>query len=98
MTNKDTSTVFTVELGERAVAMMINGTADSLFQLERGIPDTKGARIEDYLWSDVYTDGFPVQMQFRKTNPLVIEIPGTYRFRNEGTDDEQALVDVTVFK
>ena len=98
MTKCNKSVVFQVSKGEKAIAMMIRGTSDSLFQLERGVPSNELQRLDEFLWADVFVDGFPVQLTAQKTNPLVIEIPGTYSFRNEGTDDEQAIVDVTVYK
>lgn len=98
MSNKSRSIIFKVEKGEKAVAMMIRGTTDSEFQLERGVPSNELQRIDEYLWSDVYEDGQPVLLKPYKKNPLVVDVPGTYSFRNEGTDDEQALIDVTVYK
>lgn len=98
MANKKSifSGVVHVECGDKAVAMMIRGTTDSKFVLVRGIPGTTESRLDDYLWADVMQDGKSVELTASQ-NPVVIDIPGTYRFRNEGLDDEQALVDITVY-
>ena len=44
----------------------------------------------------VKQNGQPVVLSVEQ-NPVVIDIPGTYRFRNEGFEDEQALIDLTVY-
>lgn len=94
----DKSVVFKVEEGDTAVAMMLNGTSDSLFILERGVPSNSQRRIEEYLWASVFISGTAVQLTETGTNPLSITTPGSYRFSNMGSDDEEALIDVTVYK
>lgn len=93
---KSFSGVVHLERGDVAVAMIIRGTSDSRFVLVRGVPSTAESRIDEYLWADVVKDGRPVELTV-KQNPVEITVPGTYKFRNEGFDDEQALVDITVF-
>lgn len=98
MKNKIESSVVVVENGQRLVAMMIRGTADSSFTLMRGVPSNSDGRMDEYLWADVYENGLPVELLQNHTNPIVVTTPGTYKFRNNGTDDEQALIDMTVYK
>lgn len=95
------SVVVEVMLGQVAVATMFRGTDDSSFVLQRGVPGNGNGRIEDYFWTDVYKNGEPVTLKAKMDNPLVIDgnvTPGSYRFRNEGTDDEDAIIDLTVYK
>ena len=96
--SKIESAVSHLELGQKLVATMLRGTTDSSFTLMRGVPANCDKRMEDYLWTEVIKDGKPVQLSLNKDNPLEITLPGTYKFRNDGTDDEQALIDMTVYK
>lgn len=94
----DKSVIFKVEEGETAVAMMLNGTSDSLFVLERGVPSNSLRRTDEYLWAPVFVDGKSIQLTEAGDNPLQIAVPGSYRFSNMGSDDEEALIDVAVYK
>ena len=96
MAKRDYSGIVHLESGDKALAMMIHGTSDSRFILVRGVPSNKESRIDEYLWADVKQNGQPVVLSVEQ-NPVVIDIPGTYRFRNEGFEDEQALIDLTVY-
>lgn len=98
MNNNADSVVSHIKMGEVGVAMMINGTSDSSFTLLRGVPSNKDKRIDEYLWSVVRKDGHPVELSYNGDNPLLIEIPGAYKWQNNGTDDEQAIIDMTVYK
>lgn len=96
MTKRDFSGVVHLGYGDKAVAMMIRGTSESRFVLVRGVPSNSESRIDEYLWADVKKDGQPVVLSAEQ-NPVVIDIPGTYKFRNEGFEDEQALIDITTY-
>lgn len=96
MAKRDFSGVVHLEHGHKAVAMMLRGTADSRFVLVRGVPSNDESRIDEYLWADVRKDGKPVELTI-EDNPIVIDVPGTYKFRNEGFADEQALIDITTY-
>lgn len=98
MSKKNESSIVHMEKGSSLVAMMINGTSDSMFTLMRGVPSNDDKLPDEYLWSEVYVNGSPLQLSQYKSNPIIIEIPGTYKFRNDGTDDEQALIDMTVYR
>lgn len=92
------SSVVTLDKGGILVATMLNGTTDSQFTLLRGVPSNDDKRIDEYLWTEVYLKGEPVLLRQRVQNPILIDVPGTYRFRNDGLDDEQAIIDMTVYK
>lgn len=96
MAKCDFSSVVRLEYGDKAVAMMVRGTSESKFVLVRGVPGNKESTIDEYLWADVVIDGQPVVLSAEQ-NPVVIDIPGTYKFRNEGFEDEQALIDITTY-
>lgn len=96
--SKAKSSLVTVEKGGVLVATMLNGTTDSQFTLLRGVPSNDDKRIDQYLWSEVYKDGYAVTLKKNHNNPIVIDIPGEYMFRNDGLDDEQAIIDATVYK
>lgn len=98
MKNKESSNVFTVGLGETAVATMFRGTTDSEFSLIRGVPSNEMRKLDEYLWTPVFKNGHPVTLKMEVDNPIAITIPGTYKFVNNGTDDEEAIIDVTVYK
>lgn len=93
---KSFSGVVHLERGDTAVAMIIRGTSDSRFVLMRGVPSNADSRVDEYLWADVVRDGKPVELTVQQ-NPVEIIVPGSYKFRNEGFDDEAALVDITVY-
>lgn len=96
MAKRDYSGLTRLGYGDKAVAMMIRGTSESRFVLMRGVPSNSDSRIDEYLWADVKNNGQPVVLSVEQ-NPVVIDIPGTYKFRNEGFEDEQALIDVTTY-
>lgn len=98
MNSKEESVVTHINRGEIGVAMMIYGTSDSNFTLLRGVPSNNDKRIDEYLWVEVLKNGHPITLSLLGDNPVVIEIPGAYKWRNNGTDDEQAIIDVTVYK
>jgi hypothetical protein len=98
MMSKKESAISYLELGQKLVATMLRGTTESSFTLMRGVPANDDKRIEEYLWTEVIKDGKPVQLTLAKDNPLEITLPGVYKFRNDGFDDEQALIDMTVYK
>lgn len=95
---KQESAIVHCEFGQVVLATMLNGTSDSEFTLVRGVPSNGDKRIEEYLWTDVIKDGKPVTLSLKGDNPLMIDLPGTYKFRNMGTDDEAALIDLTIYK
>lgn len=96
MDKRNFSSVFHIKEGDKAVAMMLRGTADSQFVLMRGVPSNDDRRIEEYLWADVKKPGHSFELTV-ENNPMVLDTPGTYKFRNQGFDDEQALIDVTIY-
>lgn len=96
MAKREFSGVVHLENGHKAVATMLRGTTESRFVLVRGVPGNDESRIDEYLWADVFVKGEPVVLSVRE-NPVVIDIPGTYKFRNEGYEDEQALIDITTY-
>lgn len=85
-----------LDRGDIAVAMIIRATTESRFVLVRGVPSSNESRVDEYLWADVMKDGKPVELTADQ-NPVEITTPGTYKFRNEGFEDETALVDITVY-
>lgn len=97
MKNHSHSIVTRIGLGETGVAMLINGTTDSSFTLMRGVPSNQDKKLSEYLWAEVLEGGKPVTLSLSGDNPLVIKVPGTYRFLNNGTDDESAIIDMTVY-
>lgn len=96
--HKEDSNVFKIGVGEIGVAQMVRGTTDSRFVLVRGVASNSDRRIDEFLWEDVSIGGEVVALTKDGNNPTTIAIPGTYKFRNDGTDDEQALIDVEVYK
>lgn len=98
MNSNEDSVVTHIKSGEIGVAMMIHGTSDSNFTLLRGVPSNKDKRIDEYLWVEVLKGGHPVRLSLLDDNPIVISTPGAYKWQNNGTDDEQALIDMTVYK
>lgn len=96
MAKREFSSIFHVEVGAKAVATMLRGTSDSNFVLMRGVPSNEDRRVDEYLWADVTQYGRQILLT-TANNPVVIDIPGTYKFRNEGFDDEQALIDITTY-
>lgn len=101
MSQKEESLVVSVGMGEVAVITMVNGTTDSNFVLMYGVPLTDRALVDEYAWADVHRNGKVVELRAELDNPMVIDgnkYPGTYKLRNNGTDDEQALIHVNTFK
>lgn len=96
MAKRDFSSIFHVEVGAKAVATMLRGTVDSSFVLMRGVPSNEDRRVDEYLWAEVKQDGKQTLLT-TDNNPVVIDLPGTYKFRNNGFDDEQALIDITTY-
>ena len=96
--SKVESSISHLALGNKLVVTMLRGTSDSSFTLMRGVPANCDNRVDEYLWTEVIKNGKPVQLRLDMDNPLEITLPGTYKLRNDGTDDEQALVDMTIYK
>jgi len=98
---KQDSAIGYLNTGELMVISMFRATTESSFTLLRGVPGNELGRIDDYFWTEVIRDGAPVKLSLATNNPLVIngnEMPGVYKLRNDGFEDEQAVVDMTVFK
>lgn len=97
--SKQDSTITKLERGQVMQVTMFKGTTDSQFTLMHGVPSNSLGRIEDYFWTEVIRDGKPVILSLTKDNPLVIDnMFGTFKLRNDGLEDEQAVIDVTVYK
>lgn len=96
--SKAESSISHLDLGNKLVITMLRGTTDSSFTLMRGIPANTDNRVDEFIWTEVIKNGKPVQLRLDQDNPLEVTLPGTYKLRNDGTDDEQALVDMTVYK
>lgn len=97
-TKKEESSLVTIDENQKFVATMLLGTTESSFTLMRGVPSNDGRRVSEYLWAEVIKDGKPVKLVLSESNPLVFDIPGTYKFRNDGMEDEAALIDVQTFR
>lgn len=82
-----------LEPGEFGVAVMVDGTVDSSFSLQYGIPLNEGDNVAQYYWTTIKTGGKTIDLNLNN-NPVAFGsgMPGVYRFVNNGTDDEQALV------
>lgn len=97
MSKANYSSVVHLNFGDKAVATMLRGTSESTFTLLRGVPSNDDRRLDDYLWTEVLKDGKPVTLSLAGDNPIVIDVPGTYKFRNDGFEDEQAIIDITTY-
>ena len=97
MNKRNDSSIVHIAPSQIAVATLLYGTSDSQFVLMRGVPSNSEQRIDEYIWTEVLVKGQPVYLTLTGDNPLTITTPGTYRFRNMGTEDEEALIDITLY-
>ena len=88
-----------IQPGQYARAVILDCTSESSFSLQYGVPLNLGDHIDQYQWITLKREG--KTMDLNENNNVMVfgmDLPGAYRFINNGTDDEQAVVVCDVFK